>query len=223
MNFRASISAALAAASAFNVSSAAARSSAAERSQRLDSSMKTLAASITRFAKSSALVTSPSASASNAFFFLVIVEFFRSASLLASVSSWPWYCLIFPCACSLGPFENRFASTSFVARNMRAMETAVFADVEAASQAFTAASVSSMGNSSTPIRKGPSASAAFDTASETAWSLSPASLRTSPHETSSAASLHLALKSDILCSDTLQRSSTFSSCSRAKCWAERFL
>mmetsp|Transcript_14707 Transcript_14707/g.24135 ORF Transcript_14707/g.24135 Transcript_14707/m.24135 type:complete len:288 (+) Transcript_14707:322-1185(+) len=59
--------------------------------------------------------------------------------------------------------------------NIRAMDTDVFADVAAASEAFTAFNVSSNGSSSNPVRNGVSVSATLPTASCTACSFSAAS------------------------------------------------
>mmetsp|Transcript_132605 Transcript_132605/g.369692 ORF Transcript_132605/g.369692 Transcript_132605/m.369692 type:complete len:222 (-) Transcript_132605:1245-1910(-) len=76
---------------------------------------------------------------------------------------------------------------------MRQMETAVFAEVAAVSQALTAVMVSSKGSSSTPMRKGPSASAALETASCTDCSFSAASFNNNSHVTRSAPSRCAAL------------------------------
>mmetsp|Transcript_104817 Transcript_104817/g.321051 ORF Transcript_104817/g.321051 Transcript_104817/m.321051 type:complete len:203 (+) Transcript_104817:2454-3062(+) len=92
--------------------------------------------------------------------------------------------------------------------NMRAIDTAVFAEVAAVSHALTATSVSSSGSSSTPIRKGPSASPVFPTASFTVWSFSAASFNNASKLTFSDDSLSEALSSPSRFSDVLARSSS---------------
>mmetsp|Transcript_9872 Transcript_9872/g.26333 ORF Transcript_9872/g.26333 Transcript_9872/m.26333 type:complete len:288 (-) Transcript_9872:1460-2323(-) len=215
MYLRASASAVLASTSAFRASSAAVRMSLAELSKSLASSPSSPAASTTRFTSSSALQTSLSASLMVACFFRSAVDFFSSRSFSEWALSLAWSSLSLAVVSSLRLGARRFASTSFVAMNILAMETAVFAAVEAVSQAFTHASVSATGSSSTPMRKGPSESAAFVTDSATACSLPSASFSTSSHPTFSVASLCCSLRSISFFSEALHRSSSFMISSRA--------
>mmetsp|Transcript_112809 Transcript_112809/g.329651 ORF Transcript_112809/g.329651 Transcript_112809/m.329651 type:complete len:226 (+) Transcript_112809:3523-4200(+) len=87
--------------------------------------------------------------------------------------------------------------------NIRQMDACVLAAVAADSQALTVFMVSSSGSSSTPIRNGPSASAARPTASCTDCSFSPASFSSSSQVTRSAASLCEFLSCPIRVSATL--------------------
>mmetsp|Transcript_313 Transcript_313/g.907 ORF Transcript_313/g.907 Transcript_313/m.907 type:complete len:401 (-) Transcript_313:398-1600(-) len=178
MNFLAAASAALAAFSASSDCCDAARISSADRDINFASSVKISAAWPTCFESSSALETSLSASFIVADFFLSALFFFNSVNRLPCASSSVWNSLSLAVASPLNFSVKRLASTSFVAMNILAMETAVFAVDTAASQPFTAESVSSNGRSSTPMRKGPSASAAFVTVSSTLFNLSAASCRT---------------------------------------------
>mmetsp|Transcript_63271 Transcript_63271/g.195893 ORF Transcript_63271/g.195893 Transcript_63271/m.195893 type:complete len:231 (+) Transcript_63271:155-847(+) len=209
MNLRASDRAALAACSALMVSSDAVRISLEESCSSLASSSKADADSPTLFARSSAFCTTASASRMVATFLRVAVDFLRSISFCKKRSSSVWKPLSFSWTSLLGPAEKRLASTTFVAMNILATETAVLAVVADASQALTAASVSSSGSSSTPMRNGPSASATLDTASATLWSLSWASLSSPSQVTRSAASLCLALRPWSRCCEALTRSSIF--------------
>mmetsp|Transcript_5306 Transcript_5306/g.12018 ORF Transcript_5306/g.12018 Transcript_5306/m.12018 type:complete len:484 (+) Transcript_5306:3427-4878(+) len=208
MNFLASARAVLATASALAVSSAAARMSPEGELQSLLSSSKIEAASPIFFARPSASVTWFSASLMSAPLFLFAVVFFSSVSFLVKLSSCFCRSLSFDVASILGLGENRLASTSLVAMNIRQIDTAVFAPVAATSQALTAVSVSSSGSSSTPIRNGPSASAALPTASCTDCSFSAASLSSNSQVTRSAASLCEPLRDASFCSEFLARSST---------------
>mmetsp|Transcript_122013 Transcript_122013/g.304482 ORF Transcript_122013/g.304482 Transcript_122013/m.304482 type:complete len:542 (+) Transcript_122013:3675-5300(+) len=193
MYFLASESFAVATTSAFAVSSAAFLMSSEESSANLASSSKQPATSVMAFVAASASATCISASLIRAFFFLMAVFVFRSVSRFVCVSS--TFCSSFSFAVAswddLG--EKRLASMSFVAMNILAMETAVFAEVAAVSQAFTATRVSSKGSSSTPMRKGPSALAALETVSCTVAIFSVASLISTSQLTRSAASLCEAL------------------------------
>mmetsp|Transcript_127270 Transcript_127270/g.407349 ORF Transcript_127270/g.407349 Transcript_127270/m.407349 type:complete len:209 (+) Transcript_127270:2584-3210(+) len=94
--------------------------------------------------------------------------------------------------------------------NILVVDTKVLAWELEVSQAWMAFRVSSRGSSSTPMRKGPSASAAFPTASWTALSLSPASPSMAEHCIFSAPSLNEAFSCAILASDFPARSSNFS-------------
>mmetsp|Transcript_59208 Transcript_59208/g.171635 ORF Transcript_59208/g.171635 Transcript_59208/m.171635 type:complete len:818 (+) Transcript_59208:2822-5275(+) len=176
MNFFASTRAEFAAFSDSNALSEACRISSEVIEKNFESLPKMLATSVTAFASASALATSASASRIVALFFLAAVARFSSVSFFACASSSPWYSLSLSCASLLCAAVKRLASTSLVAMNIRAMDTAVFAAVEAVSQTLIAANASSKGSSSTPMRKGPSASAALLTWSLTACTLSLASL-----------------------------------------------
>mmetsp|Transcript_102600 Transcript_102600/g.313755 ORF Transcript_102600/g.313755 Transcript_102600/m.313755 type:complete len:734 (-) Transcript_102600:1197-3398(-) len=222
MNFRASASAAFATFSAASASSHAARMSADDISRNFASSAKTPAASPTALARPSALATSDSASRIVAAFFRTAVAFFNSLSFLVCPSSSDWYAFSFSCASLLGPAVNRFASTNFVAMNIRAMETAVFAEVDEVSHALIAPSASSKGSSSTPMRKGPSASAALATVSSTDCNFSAASCRSDSHCTFSAFSLCWLFISARRCCEPLARSSSLASSSRGRPWTVAF-
>mmetsp|Transcript_54837 Transcript_54837/g.141279 ORF Transcript_54837/g.141279 Transcript_54837/m.141279 type:complete len:329 (+) Transcript_54837:4131-5117(+) len=222
MNLRASVSAVLAATSPFSVSSDAARRSAALISMSLESSASTSALLATCFTRSSAFFTSNSASRMVASFFRVAVFFFSSCSFLEWPSKVACSSLSFAVASWAGPGAKRFTSTSLVAMNILAMETAVLAAVADISQALTAARVSAMGSSSTPIRKGPSASAAFVADSATAVIFSVASCKSMSHTTFCETSCCFDLRSVSLFCDSLQRSSSFAISSLAIPAAVRF-
>mmetsp|Transcript_49093 Transcript_49093/g.131380 ORF Transcript_49093/g.131380 Transcript_49093/m.131380 type:complete len:222 (+) Transcript_49093:3084-3749(+) len=93
---------------------------------------------------------------------------------------------------------------------MRQMDACVLAAVPAASHALIVFMDSSNGSSSTPIKKGPSASAARVTASCTACSFSVASFSKTSHVTRSAASLCPVLSCPRRASAAWIRSSHFS-------------
>mmetsp|Transcript_117126 Transcript_117126/g.377980 ORF Transcript_117126/g.377980 Transcript_117126/m.377980 type:complete len:555 (-) Transcript_117126:426-2090(-) len=208
-NFLASARAAFAACSALMVSSEAVRISLEESAKSFASSSKTDAASPTFLASSSALATSCSASRIVADFLRSAVPRLSSVSFFVCASSSAWFSLSFAWASLLGPAEKRFASTIFVAMNILAMETAVFAEVAAVSQLLIAARVSARGSSSTPMRNGPSASAALATVSATVCSFSAASFSSVSQVTRSAASLCAFLNSWSRCCEALVRSSIF--------------
>mmetsp|Transcript_37434 Transcript_37434/g.105091 ORF Transcript_37434/g.105091 Transcript_37434/m.105091 type:complete len:913 (-) Transcript_37434:1345-4083(-) len=176
MNRLASASAGFAASSAFLASSVCALTSSGVISASLSMSSRAAAASFILPASSSAPFTWLSASRDSAACLRLAMAVLTLVSLSVCSCSCLWSSCSFSVASLAAPAAKRLASTSFVAMNMRAMDTAVLAEVAAASQAFTAASVSSVGNSSTPIKNGASASAAFETASVTVASLSVASL-----------------------------------------------
>mmetsp|Transcript_23034 Transcript_23034/g.66119 ORF Transcript_23034/g.66119 Transcript_23034/m.66119 type:complete len:874 (-) Transcript_23034:1251-3872(-) len=206
-NFLAVSSASFAAFSALAASSVTARMSADDIAKNFASSARGATMLPISLTNSSALFTSDSASFIVAPFFRAAVFFFNSVSFLMCCSSSPWYVLSFSCASLLGPGLKRFASTNFVAMNIRAMETAVLAAVAATSQPLTAVKVSSRGNSSTPMRKGASASAALVMLSATICSLSPASFNKDSQTTFSLASLCRFFSSCNLPCDALARSS----------------
>mmetsp|Transcript_24717 Transcript_24717/g.67497 ORF Transcript_24717/g.67497 Transcript_24717/m.67497 type:complete len:207 (+) Transcript_24717:3860-4480(+) len=188
-NFRASASAAFAACSALMVLSEAARISLEDKAKSFSSSSKTAADSPTFLTSSSAFWTSDSASRIVEAFLRSALAFFNSPNFFVCVSSSVWYSFSLTWASLLGPGAKRLASTIFVAMNILAMDTAVFAAVDASSQAFTAANDSSSGNSSTPMRNGASASAALATVSATDCSFSAASFSRDSQTERSAASL----------------------------------
>mmetsp|Transcript_98282 Transcript_98282/g.277917 ORF Transcript_98282/g.277917 Transcript_98282/m.277917 type:complete len:478 (+) Transcript_98282:3754-5187(+) len=224
-NFRVVASAVEASPSNFKVSSAAARISVAFNSKSFSSSWNTEAVSAIFFVRASDLATSLSASCIKAFSFLFWVAVFSSLSLLVRASNSDWNSLSFPCASSLGPFKNRLTSTSLVAMNMRTTEIAVLAAVAAASHSCTAARLSSSGSSSTPVKKGASASMAFETRSVTSCTFSAAWSIIVWQVTRSWASFCADLKSCNRLCDALARSSNLSSSSWASpvaavffCW-----
>mmetsp|Transcript_93865 Transcript_93865/g.223249 ORF Transcript_93865/g.223249 Transcript_93865/m.223249 type:complete len:704 (-) Transcript_93865:1228-3339(-) len=222
INFLVSAKCLVAACSALIVASEAARTS-SELSWANFSSSRGSAALATSLARSSAFFTSCSASLTVTAFFRSAVDFFSSLSLLVWVSKSDWKAFSFVWASFPSSGVNRFASTSFVAMNMRAMEAAVLAAVDAVSTAFTAASVSSRGSSSTPMRKGPSASAALDTVSATVASFSLASFTKTSRPTRSEASFWELFRSARRCTDCLARSSILDSSSLARPTAVFFL
>mmetsp|Transcript_102950 Transcript_102950/g.290803 ORF Transcript_102950/g.290803 Transcript_102950/m.290803 type:complete len:634 (+) Transcript_102950:2881-4782(+) len=209
MKRRASSMARFAAVSAFVVASAAVLMSADESSASLSSSTKTAPASATSFANCSTSATCRSASRVNALRFRPAVFVFSVVSFFVFESSNACDSFNFAVTSPLAEGLKRLASTNFVAMNIRAMETAVLADVAAVSQAFTAVNVSSSGSSSTPMRNGPSASAVLETNSCTVATLSVASFKRTWQVTLSDASVCLVLTSCKRFCPLLRRSSSF--------------
>mmetsp|Transcript_95848 Transcript_95848/g.276819 ORF Transcript_95848/g.276819 Transcript_95848/m.276819 type:complete len:385 (+) Transcript_95848:2537-3691(+) len=117
------------------------------------------------FVNCSKFDTRTSASRNSATRFRSAVLLFKSFKRLMCTSSWVCNCfnLAEKSWDKLG--DNRLASTSFVMMNILVVEAAVLAVAAEASQSRKAVKVSSKGNSSTPNKKGPSASAALETAS----------------------------------------------------------
>mmetsp|Transcript_59215 Transcript_59215/g.171665 ORF Transcript_59215/g.171665 Transcript_59215/m.171665 type:complete len:210 (+) Transcript_59215:337-966(+) len=186
----------------------------ADMAESLASSSKGAAASAAALSAASTPSTRRAASRVKALVFLAAELVFSSPSRFAATSSCFWSSFNFSVASLARVSWKRFASTNFVARNIRAMEAAVFAAVAAVSQAFTAPRASSSGKSSTPMRKGASASAALEMVPCTCCIFSAASARSEAQRDFSLASLCWLFSCARRVCEPLARSSSFASSSR---------